>query len=58
VPEGRFASLVDSGFFAGCDRVCTVAGEIAGPAVPGQVIGTALARWAKADILVGGGERG
>lgn len=44
--------LVDSGFFAGHDRVCTVTGDIASPAVAGQVIDAAVARWGKADILV------
>jgi NAD(P)-dependent dehydrogenase (short-subunit alcohol dehydrogenase family) len=44
--------LVDSGFFAGHDRVCTVTGDIASAAVAGQVIDAAVARWGKADILV------
>jgi NAD(P)-dependent dehydrogenase (short-subunit alcohol dehydrogenase family) len=44
--------LADSGFFDGDERVCTVTGDIASPAVAGQVIAAAVARWGKADILV------
>src|SRR2546429_3647180 len=44
--------LVDSGFFADGDRVCTVTGDIASPGGAGQVIDAAVARWGKADILV------
>jgi NAD(P)-dependent dehydrogenase (short-subunit alcohol dehydrogenase family) len=44
--------LADPGFFDGDDRVTVVLGDIAGPAVARQVLGTAVSRWGKADILV------
>lgn len=44
--------LADSRFFADDENVTTVVGDIASPAVAGQVIAEAVSRWGKADILV------
>ncbi|HEU5420875.1 MAG TPA: SDR family oxidoreductase [Streptosporangiaceae bacterium] len=44
--------LADTGAFGGDDRVVTVTGDIASPELAGQAIGTAVARFGQADILV------
>ena len=44
--------LVDSGYFAGHPRVATITGDIGGPGLADQVIGAAVSRWGRADILV------
>ncbi|HUA31220.1 MAG TPA: SDR family oxidoreductase [Streptosporangiaceae bacterium] len=44
--------LVDSGYFDGHPRVATITGDIGCPGLADEVIGTAVSRWGKADILV------
>jgi len=44
--------LVDSGYFGDHPRVATMTGDIGCPGLADQVIGAAVSRWGRADILV------
>jgi NAD(P)-dependent dehydrogenase (short-subunit alcohol dehydrogenase family) len=44
--------LVDSGYFADDPRIATITGDIGRRGLADQVIGAAVNRWGKADILV------